>query len=129
MQINQQILVFDAPDLRAESSFWSAVLGGTVETYDDSGWHMIKVDGRPSLGIQHVPNHIPPQWPDGTPQQMHVDLWVEDFESAHQEVVSLGAKLLKAADDSNPEEGFGVYADPAGHPFCICFVKKPQPER
>jgi hypothetical protein len=36
-------------------------------------------------------------------------------------VIGLGARLLKAADDPNAEQGFQVYADPAGHPFCLCW--------
>jgi hypothetical protein len=35
--------------------------------------------------------------------------------------MSLGATLLRAADDpASEDEIFQVYADPAGHPFCLC---------
>jgi len=120
MRIARQIVVLDAPDLDAESSFWAALLGGTVDAEDD--WHMISVDGQPQLGIQLAPDHVPPDWPDGTPQQMHLDLYVDDIRVAHDEALSLGAKLLKPADDLDASEGFQVYADPAGHPFCLCWV-------
>ena len=30
--------------------------------------------------------------------------------------------MLKSADDLEAAEGFQVYADPAGHPFCLCWV-------
>ncbi|HWD01148.1 MAG TPA: VOC family protein, partial [Amycolatopsis sp.] len=40
---------------------------------------------------------------------------VTDLEAAHERVLDLGAKLL----DDSPET-FRVYADPAGHPFCLC---------
>ena len=129
MKINQQIWVFDAPDLAVESAFWAGVLGGTVDDYSESGWHMVKVDDQPRVGIQHVADHVSPDWPDGTPQQVHLDLWVEDFESAHREVMSLGAKVLQPVDDSDPKEGYQVYADPAGHPFCLCFLKETQKGR
>jgi predicted enzyme related to lactoylglutathione lyase len=119
MQISRTIVVFDAADLDAMSSFWSRLLGGAVDKDDD--WHMISVDGEPRMGIQLAPDHVPPQWPDGTPQQIHLDLYVEDLAAAHDEVVALGAKLLKAADDPAADEGFQVYADPAGHPFCLCW--------
>ncbi len=79
------------------SSFWSGLLGGTVETDDD--WHTIYVDGEPRMGIQLAPNHIPPQWPDETPQQIHLDLYVEDVAAAHEEAMAFGAKLVQAADD------------------------------
>jgi Glyoxalase-like domain len=50
VKINHQIVVFDAADLAAESSFWAGVLGGTVDAEDD--WHMVEVDGQPRIGVQ-----------------------------------------------------------------------------
>jgi predicted enzyme related to lactoylglutathione lyase len=125
MKINRQILVFDAADLAGESSFWAAVLGGTVDAEDD--WHTIYVDGQPRMAVQLAPDHVPPEWPDGTPQQIHLDLYVDDVQAAHDEVVSLGAKLLKPADDPESSEGYSVYADPAGHPFCLCWIRRSAP--
>jgi predicted enzyme related to lactoylglutathione lyase len=124
MRINHQVVVFDAADLEAESSFWAGVLEGTVDAEDN--WHMVIVDGAPRVGVQLAPNHIAPDWPDGTPQQqIHLDLWVDDFEAGHDRVMSLGAKVLKpAADDPSSPDNFQVYADPAGHPFCLCWVQR-----
>ncbi len=120
MKISRTIVVLDAADLNAVSSFWAGLLGGTVEADDD--WHSVVVDGEWRLGVQLAPNHVPPDWPDGTPeQQMYLDLWVDDLKAAHEEAISLGARLLKPADDLEAAEGFQVYADPAGHPFCICW--------
>jgi predicted enzyme related to lactoylglutathione lyase len=120
MRINRQIIVFDAADLDAESSFWAGVLGGKVVAEDD--WHsVVDADGQWRIGVQLAPEHQPPDWPDGTPQQIHLDLHVEDLEAAHGEVVSLGATLLQPAADLGADEGFQVYADPAGHPFCLCW--------
>jgi hypothetical protein len=96
MRINRQVVVFDAADLASESTFWAGVLDGTVDAEDD--WHMVMVDGEPRVGVQLAPNHIQPDWPEGTPeQQIHLDLWVDDFADAHNRVVSLGAKVLKPA--------------------------------
>jgi catechol 2,3-dioxygenase-like lactoylglutathione lyase family enzyme len=117
MKIKRQIIVFDAPDLAAESSFWAGLLGGTVVAEDD--WHSVVVDGEWRLGIQLAPDHVPPEWPNGMPQQMHLDLHIDDLQSAHEEAIALGARLLQRADDLEAAEGFQVYADPAGHPFCI----------
>ena len=45
---------------------------------------MVIVEGEPRVGVQLAPNHVPPDWPDGTPeQQIHLDLWVDDFAAAH----------------------------------------------
>lgn len=123
MKIKHQVVVFDAADLATESAFWAGVLGGVIDTEDD--WHMVMVDGAPRIGVQLAPDHAPPQWPEGpTRQQIHLDLWVDDIASAHEEVMALGARLLKESDDTDEPDSFQVYADPAGHPFCLCWVKR-----
>lgn len=125
MRINHQVVVFDAADLGAESRFWAGVLDGTVD--DDGDWHMVLVDGAPKVGVQLAPDHVPPDWPGGTPrQQVHLDLWVEDFPGAHERVTSLGARVLQEAEESEEPDRFQVYADPAGHPFCLCWVVDPE---
>ncbi|TRY19585.1 VOC family protein [Tessaracoccus rhinocerotis] len=118
MEIKQQVVVFDAADIAAESSFWAEVLGGAVKGDDD--WHSV-LDGQTRVGVQHAPDHVPPEWPDGEQQQIHLDLYVEDIRSSHDEVLELGARELKAAYAFDAPEGFRVYADPAGHPFCLCW--------
>ena len=124
MRIDHQVVVFDAADLEAESGFWAGVLDGTVDAEDD--WHMVFVDGAPRVGVQLAPNHVAPDWPDGTPeQQIHLDLWVDDFPAAHDKVMALGATVLKpASEDAGAPDNFQVYADPAGHPFCLCWVQR-----
>lgn len=119
MKITHQTWVFDTADLEAESSFWAAVLGGTVQKDDD--WHSLSVDGEYRMAFQLAPDHVRPDWPDGEPQQAHLDLYVDDIASAHDEAVELGATLLRAAPDLASSHGFQVYADPSGHPFCLCW--------
>lgn len=119
MIIERQTVVFDAADLGAESTFWARLLGGTVDAEDD--WHTIVVDGAPRVAVQLAPDHVPPDWPHGAPQQIHLDLIVDDIKTAHNEAVSLGARVLELADDAGASSGFQVYADPAGHPFCLCW--------
>lgn len=121
MKINHQVVVFDAADLAPESEFWAGVLGGSVDAEDE--WHMVFVDGKPKVGVQLAPDHRPPQWPDGErKQQIHLDLWVEDIEAAHNKVMALGATLLQEASENDDPGNFQVYADPAGHPFCLCWL-------
>ena len=119
MQIRQQILVFDAPDLEVESTFWAGLLGGSVDADDD--WHTVIVDGKPAVAVQLAPDHVAPDWPaNSTPQQMHLDIYVDDVRVAHDEVLARGAKVLEDRD-FDTESGYQVYADPAGHPFCLCW--------
>lgn len=123
MRIDHQVVVFNAADLTTESMFWAGVLGGTVDAEDD--WHMVYVEGTPRVGVQLAPDHVPPDWPQGDPKlQIHLDLWVDDIGEAHARVMDLGARLLKPAEGGDDPDDFQVYADPAGHPFCLCWVKK-----
>ena len=123
MKIERTIIVFDAADIAAESAFWAGMLGG--EVFADDDWHSVVVDGEWRLGIQRAPNHVPPQWPTtgAQQQQVHLDLHVDDFEAARERAISLGARVLqpprKPADNPDGNEVFAVFADPAGHPFCI----------
>jgi Glyoxalase-like domain len=67
------------------------------------------------IGFQLAPDFQPPQWPDpGRPQQMHFDVMVDDIDAAEPRVLALGARRLAGGDG-----GSRVYADPAGHPFCL----------
>lgn len=52
---------------------------------------------------------------------MHLDLTVpsvEDLNLQHERVLRLGGRLLRDRGD-DPDEPLRVYADPAGHPFCV----------
>ncbi len=119
MKILKQMIVFDAADLATESTFWAGLLDGSVDADED--WHTILVDGKPHLAVQLAPNHVKPDWPDGQPQQVHVDIYVDDIRTAQKKALDLGARMLQPAKDLDAKGGFEVYADPAGHPFCLCW--------
>ena len=71
---------------------------------------------RPADLLSGDADHVPPVWPDPTgPQQAHLDLAVEDLDEAEERVLALGA----VKPDFQPGETWRVYADPAGHPFCL----------
>jgi hypothetical protein len=116
--IIRHVTVFDARDVDAESAFWAGLLDGHV--FGDEHFQcVIDAAGNWRVGVQHAPDHVPPEWPDGRPQQVHVDLHVDDPSLAHDLAIALGARLLKEAADLHSDEGHQVYTDPAGHPFCI----------
>lgn len=118
MGIMRRVVVFDASDIAAESTFWAGMLDGRVVT-DDAFHSVIDADDRWAMGVQLAPDHVPPDWPHGAPQQVHLDLHVDDAAAAHGKAIELGARLLQDAADPGAPEGHRVYADPAGHPFCI----------
>ncbi|MFD1663607.1 VOC family protein [Streptomyces caeni] len=109
-------VVLDCPDPRALAGFYAELLGGTVE--GDGDWADLKVPGGGSLSFQAAPGYAPPKWPaPDASQQLHLDLAVSDLEAAEEGVLALGARPLDTEDRSRT---WRVYADPAGHPFCLC---------
>lgn len=115
--------MLDAADLEGESAFWAGLLDGAVERSER--WHIVRVQGEPLIAVQLSPDHVQPTWPDGVPQQVHLDLEVDDIAVAHQRAVQYGARTLRpeGGPDVDAPSGFQVYADPAGHPFCLCWAK------
>ena len=84
------------------------------------------VAGAPRLAFQQVAELPRATWPDGPhPQMLHLDLTVPtpaDLDAQHARPLALGARLLH--DRSNDaKEPLRVYADVAGHPFCIFVVE------
>jgi hypothetical protein len=120
--INLGCVVLDCPDPVALAEFYRAVLGGEVSTRD-ADWSELTVEGH-SLAFQRAKSYQSPSWPDGPPQQFHLDLTIEEYDGPHALVTSLGARPLDPVDPPPAEEGrtWRVYADPAGHPFCLCLV-------
>ncbi|MBV1937445.1 VOC family protein [Streptomyces sp. BV286] len=109
-------VALDCPDPRALATFYADVLGGTVE--GDGNWFELRLPEGGTLAFQAAAGHVPPKWPaPDDSQQFHLDLTVEDLDAAEKEVLALGAKVLDAEDR---RRNWRVYADPAGHPFCLC---------
>jgi catechol 2,3-dioxygenase-like lactoylglutathione lyase family enzyme len=109
-------VVLDCPDPAALAAFYAALLRLPV-TYRDDDWVVVAAsDTSAGLAFQRAPGNQPPTWPNpAVPQQFHLDIMVEDPASAGPRVLALGAVKLN---------GQNVYADPAGHPFCL--IRRPR---
>ncbi|MEU6848125.1 VOC family protein [Streptomyces sp. NPDC046716] len=109
----------DCPDPAALAGFYAALLGGEVKKLRDD-WYDVYAPGGHRIAFQRAEGHQPPQWPRADrSQQLHIDLDVTDMAAAEAEALSLGAMPLDL-EDRDGQRGFRVYADPAGHPFCLC---------
>ncbi|CAM3566982.1 VOC family protein [Isoptericola cucumis] len=108
-------VTFDVPDASEAAAFWSRILGDPV-VYDAEGMAML--GGERAVLFQQVEGYTAPRWPDPAyPQQLHLDLQVPDgdLDAAEQAALAAGATRLPGGEDT-----FRVFADPAGHPFCLC---------
>ncbi|QOV47025.1 VOC family protein [Streptomyces chromofuscus] len=119
-------VVLDCPDPRGLARFYAGIVGGTPEDTDPD-WVVLHVPDGPRLAFQRVDGLTPPEWPraDRNAQQFHLDIdagstW-EQVDRAEKRVLELGARVLDAEDYENKD--FRVYADPAGHPFCLCRIE------
>jgi catechol 2,3-dioxygenase-like lactoylglutathione lyase family enzyme len=103
----------DAPDAAALARFYAALLGMEV-TYEGPEGALIAGDGK-SVMFQQVSEYNPPRWPDPAyPQQAHLDISVDDLDAGETRALELGASRLEGGGET-----FRVFADPAGHPFCL----------
>ena len=107
--------VYDCPEPRVLGEFYGRLLGWTVQ--DDQDWVEIRSSDGQCICFQQVANYQAPEWPgQERPQQLHLDVVVDDLDSAETAVVALGA--VRA--EHQPGTTFRVFLDPAGHPFCLC---------
>ncbi|SOD94046.1 VOC family protein [Blastococcus haudaquaticus] len=111
--------VLDCPDPRALARFYGEILGMRVNEYTDGEWVVIgREPGLRELAFQRAEDYRAPRWPDPEhPQHEHLDIRVVDVEAAETAILALGARLLQGETGT----GFRVYADPAGHPFCLVY--------
>jgi catechol 2,3-dioxygenase-like lactoylglutathione lyase family enzyme len=132
-------VVLDCTDPRPLAEFYRQLLGLRYRPGDEpppagepdpagEDWLCLRnAAGIPQLAFQAVPELPRATWPDGPhPQMLHLDLTVPstaELDAQHARALALGADLLLDRTD-DPDEPLRVYADPAGHPFCI-FVAIP----
>ncbi|MEV6348477.1 VOC family protein [Actinoplanes sp. NPDC051851] len=126
-------VVLDTPDARGLAEFYRQMFGLAYRPGDEPpapgeddergrDWVVLVGDGGFRLAFQQEPRLTPTTWPDpAVPQQMHLDTAVSsvaELEEQHERALSLGATLRFDRTD-DPEEPLRVYADPAGHTFCV----------
>jgi catechol 2,3-dioxygenase-like lactoylglutathione lyase family enzyme len=106
-------VTIDAPDASALARFYADLMGMEV-TYEGPEGALIAADGK-SVMFQQVSGYNAPRWPDPAyPQQAHLDVIVDELDAGEARAVELGASRLEGGGES-----FRVFADPAGHPFCL----------
>jgi catechol 2,3-dioxygenase-like lactoylglutathione lyase family enzyme len=127
-------VVLDCEDARVLAEFYRQLLGfhyrpgdeppadGTPDTRGQDWLVLCDATGTSRLAFQQVPHLPEPTWPEGPrPQMLHLDTTVPtaaELHIQHQRALALGSRLLLDRSDDETEPLF-VYADPAGHPFCI----------
>jgi catechol 2,3-dioxygenase-like lactoylglutathione lyase family enzyme len=117
--ITLRSVVLDCPDPAALAAFYAGLTGGRAVGTDAEWWEVHVGELPMKLAFQRVRHFQRPHWPDGAPQQLHLDLTVSDLNAACLHAGSLGATALGPPVEE-PGCLFVVFADPVGHPFCLC---------
>jgi len=121
-------VVLDTTDVRGLAEFYRQLLGFVYRPGDevpdpDEDWLVLRTPGGVrQMAFQRVDELAATTWPSAeVPQQMHLDMTVpsvEELQAQHERALELGARLRFDRSD-DPHEPLRVYADPAGHLFCI----------
>ena len=112
--------VLGTPDTRGLARFYQRLLGWPIRDDEDDWATLRPADGGTGLSFQLETDHVPPVWPSESGRQqmqIHLDLQVDDLAAAAEVAEEAGARRIGGYDD--PHELVRVYADPAGHPFCL----------
>jgi predicted enzyme related to lactoylglutathione lyase len=105
------------------ANFYSQLTGWPV-VHADPEWYSVGESEHAGfhLSFQRSSGHQPPTWPDpASSMQAHLHFRVDDLDAAERVVLALGGTKF----DHQPGPRSRVYADPAGHPFCL--VPAPAP--
>ena len=128
-------VVLDTEDARGLAEFYRQLLGLAYRPGDEPpppgepderGRDWLVLRGADGVGVglafQQVERAPRATWPDaGQAQMLHLDTTVgspEELRRQRDRAVELGATVLHDRFD-DPDEPLYVFADPAGHPFCI----------
>jgi Glyoxalase-like domain len=114
-------VTLDCPDAGALAAFYAEITGGKITFLHDS-WATVRCPGG-RIDFQTAPAYTPPTWPDkASSMQMHLDFDVDDLDATERRALAAGATKY----DVQPNEHCRVYADPAGHPFCLSTEDVPE---
>lgn len=111
-------IALECPDPAALAAFYSRLTGWPI-VYADPDWCAIgeSREAEFHLSFQLSPGHLAPRWPDpASSMQFHLHFRVADLDGAERTVLALGGTRF---DHQPNPDGSRVFADPAGHPFCL----------
>ena len=126
LKIKPYSFTMDCTEPLALGKFYAALLAWEIGSNNEYAW-VYKPGARqgetPCIMFQRNPDYKPPVWPEepGAQQQMaHMDVAVNDLETAVRHAIHCGATVAP----TQFSDEWTVMFDPAGHPFCLCLMKQ-----
>lgn len=117
-------MVFECGDAERLATFWAEVLDlekpGTG--CEDVEWVTLEWAPVGRLSFHRLDGYQPPVWSGSSGDaQVPFDLLVPDLAQVDRVVLAAGGRPLSDVLNPGPK-AWRVYADPAGHPFCLVSV-------
>jgi predicted enzyme related to lactoylglutathione lyase len=112
-------IALECPDPATLADFYSRLTGWPI-VFADPDWYSLgeSKDADLHLSFQRSLGHQRPRWPDpASSMQLHLHFRVDDLDEAERRVLALGGTKF---DWQPSPTAFRVFADPVGHPFCLC---------
>ena len=117
-------IALECPDPHALAAFYARLLE-REPVFSSESWVSIEIAEGLHRSFQRAPGHVPPVWPDAaSSMQFHLHIRTADLDAGERLVRDLGGIKLEPQTDPDRHR---VFADPAGHPFCLC--PPPQAQR
>jgi catechol 2,3-dioxygenase-like lactoylglutathione lyase family enzyme len=126
-------VVLDTTNARELAEFYRRMFGLSYRPGDEppaggepdeqgEDWLVLRNPGGVQLAFQQTDGVRPSSWPDDeVPQMAHLDTKVSsvaELQAQRERALALGAtQIFDRSDDA--DEPLYVFADPAGHPFCV----------
>src|SRR4051812_36183284 len=119
------LTVLDTPEPLTLARFYSQLTGLAVGSTEPD-WVELDGNGGPALASRLAPGRRAPAWPEDGALQTHLDVEVDDLDTAEAAVLEIGATRA----EHQPGTTFRVFLDPHGNPFCLVRATstRPRPE-
>ncbi|MGW1503331.1 VOC family protein [Streptomyces mirabilis] len=110
-------ITLDCADPETLASFYQQATGLELHPRSNGDFASVTREDGLAIGFQRVDDYQAPRWPgQAAPQQSHLDFAVDDLDEAEALLLQLGATKPEYQPGG---DRWRVFADPAGHPFCL----------
>lgn len=118
MAIRLGSTVINVADIERMTAFWSAALGLTPSSTDPGDDFRVLRGTRVNMSLQLADTPVTAR------DQMHLDLYSDDYQTEVDRLLELGATYVRRNDDE--DDTYVVMRDPEGNEFCVCAVTAPE---
>src|SRR2546423_15134175 len=115
MAIRLGSTVINCADIEVMTRFWTEALGLKPASNDPDDDFRVLRGERVNMSLQVA------ETPVTARDQMHLDLYSDDYRAEVGRLSGLGASVVRNSDDDD-DDVYVVMKDPEGNEFCVCDI-------